>query len=153
MKKLLVVGVLALLGVACSSDSDNTLSGSMSQVYDLGFDSVSLVRQGSSISVEYLRGSGPAAGKTAKLVVNLANLAKTSGVAIDLTEIVEGSPRGTLQRVQQVTTDYPIQRGTIQFDQDPDPGVEVTGHFSATLSNPAGRTLNGDFSGKVTASQ
>lgn len=153
MKQALVMGALVLLGVACSSDSGNSLSGSMSQVYDLGFDSVNLVRQGSSISVEYLRASGTSAGKTAKLVVNLANLAKVSGVAIDLTEVIDGSPRGTLQRVQQVTTDYPIQRGTIQFDQDPDPGAEVTGHFSTTLSNPSGRTLNGDFSGKVTAPQ
>lgn len=149
MKQAVAIGALLFAGVSCSEDT-NKLSGSMSQVYDLGFDRVDLVRQGESISVEYVRGSGAGAGKTAKLVVNLAGLAQVAGVSIDLTEVVGGSPRGTLQRVQSVTTDYPIQRGTIVFEQAPDPGAEVSGHFNTTLANPAGRTLNGEFSAKVT---
>jgi hypothetical protein len=150
MKQALMLGALLLVGAACGDDSGSSLSGSMSQVYDLDFDSVNLVRQGDSITVEYVRASGATAGKTAKLVVNLARIAQVAGTAIDLTEVIDGLPRGTLQRVQQVTTDYPIQRGTIQFNQAPEPGAEVTGHFNTTLSKPAGRTLNGEFSGKVT---
>lgn len=149
MKRALAMGALLLASAACSDD-ENKLSGSMSQVYDLGFDRVDLIRQGDSISVEYVRGDGPGAGKTAKLVVNLAGIAEVGGKSIDLTEVVGGAPRGTLQRVQSVTTDYPIQRGTIVFDQAPDPGAEVSGHFNTTVSNPAGRTLNGEFSAKVT---
>jgi hypothetical protein len=142
---------LACATVSCSSES-NTLSGSMSEVYDLGFDSVAIVRQGDTVSVEYLRTSGPASslGKTAKLVVNLSSLASVAGVTIDLTQLVGGSPRGALQRVQSVTTDYKLQRGTVVFDQAPDPGADVTGHFNTTLSEPAGRTLNGEFSATVT---
>ena len=145
MKKAWIMGVLLLAGAACASE-DNKLTGSMSEVYKLDFDSVALVRQGDFISVEYLS----SAGKTAKLVVNLKGLAKVEGTTIDLTEIVGGSPRGTLQRVQSVTTDYQIQRGTVQFDQPPDPGVEVAGRFYTTLVNPAGRTLNGEFKATVT---
>jgi hypothetical protein len=151
MKQRFVWGALLLAAAACGGDDANKLYGSMSEVYDLGFDSVGLVRQDQSISIEYVRGSGAAAGKTAKLVVNLAGIVNVAGTSIDLTEMQGGSPRGTLQRVQSVTTDYEIQRGTVQFDQAPEPGADVTGHFYTTLVNPAGRTLNGDFSAKVTA--
>lgn len=147
MKKWMMAAVLLVSSAACSDD-ENTLTGSMSEVYDLGFDSVAVVRQGDSVSVEYRQDSG---GKTAKLVVNLAGLTKVDNVGIDLTELAGGSPRGTLQRVQAVTTDYPLERGTVTFDHAPDVGADVKGSFHCTLSNPAGRTLNGDFSATVTA--
>jgi len=136
----------SLVLTACSSSS-NQLSGSLGQIYDLSFNSVTIVLQGKSLSVQYI-GSGV---DPAVLVVDLTNIVNVAGSSIDLTQLVNGQPRGVLQRVGTVTTDLPIERGTVTFDQVPQVGQTLSGDFHATLSNPEGYTLNGGFSSTVTA--
>lgn len=138
------VVLLSLLGC---SDKPNQLYGSASQMYDLSFNSVTIVLQGTSVSVQYVGSQGD----PAILVVDFANIANVSGSAIDLTQLDSGQPRGVLQRVDAVTTDLPIELGTVEFDQIPKVGSQLSGHFAATLANPAGYTLDGDFSATVTA--
>jgi hypothetical protein len=128
----------------CSSDS-NTLTGSMSQMYDLSFDSVNIILQGTSVAIKYVGSSGD----PAVLVVDIANIANVAGSSIDLTQLDSGQRRGVLQRVATVTTDFPLQRGTVVFNQVPQVGSPLSGHFATTLSNPAGYTLDGDFSATV----
>ena len=131
---------------ACSSNS-NQLSGSLGDIYDLSFNSVTIVLQGKSVSIQYV-GSGV---DPAVLIVDLTNIVNVAGSSIDLTQQVNGQPRGALQRVGTTTTDLPIKDGTVVFDQVPQVGQNLSGNFHTTLSNPEGYTLNGQFAANVTS--
>ena len=144
---LRAIAVAACLAVTACSSNSNQLNGSLGQIYDLSFKSVTIVLQGDNVSVQYI-GSGV---DPAVLVVDLTNIVNVAGSSIDLTQLVNGQPRGVLQRVGTVTTDLPMTGGTVTFDQVPQVGQTLTGNFHSTLSNPAGYTLNGDFSATVTS--
>jgi hypothetical protein len=155
MRRLLLALFLTCGLAACGEDS-NRLYGSMSQVYTLSFDRVRIIRisdqvtvTSNQVAVEYLRNSDQA--KVAKLTVIVGGLANMAGNEIDLTEMVEGLPRGTVQRIEKVTTDFPLQVGNVRFNQEPVAGTNLSGSFHTTLSDPAGRTLNGEFDAKVEA--
>jgi hypothetical protein len=141
------IGVAACLAVTACSNNANQLNGSLGQIYDLSFNSVTVVLQGKNVSVQYI-GSGV---DPAVLVVDLTNIVNVAGSSIDLTQLVNGQPRGVVQRVGTVTTDLPMQSGTVTFDQVPQVGQTLSGNFHTTLSNPEGYTLNGDFSATVTS--
>jgi hypothetical protein len=82
--------------------------------------------------------------------VVVGDLANMAGNDIDLMEIVKGLPRGTMQRVEQTTTDFTLQVGKVHFNQEPTVGTELGGSFHTTLADPApGRTLNGEFQATV----
>jgi hypothetical protein len=155
MGRLLLALSLAGGLAACGEDA-NRLYGSMSQVYPLDFDRVRIIRVSDQVSVssnqvavEYLRNRDQA--KIAKLTVIVGDLANMAGNEINLTEKVSGLPRGTISRIETGTTDFPLQIGNVRFDQEPVVGTELSGSFHTTLSDPAGRTLNGDFKAKVEA--
>jgi hypothetical protein len=139
---LLFVASMSLL--SCDQ-SANKLYGSASDLYDMSFNSVTIVLQGKSVSVEYIGSQGD----PAILVVDFAHIENVAGSSIDLAQLDSGQPRGVLQRIGTVTTDLPIERGTVTFDQVPQVGQNLSGHFAATLSDPAGYTLDGDFSATV----
>lgn len=146
---LLLVPFLLL---ASCGDPPNRLYGSVSQVFSLGFDRVQAIRVGDEVSVEYLRTSGQTVlAKTVKVTVSIGDIQPVAGTDIDLTAQVNGLPRGTVQRVESTTTDFPLQVGKIHFDQEPVANADITGLFRTTLADPAGRTLNGDFQAKVEA--
>lgn len=150
IRRLIAASILgSVLSVGCSSTAANTLTGSESQVYDLTFDSVIIVLQGTFVSIKYeSKSSDPAI-----LVVDTAEIVDVANSSIDLTQLVLGQPRGVLQNVNGsgngVTNDLMVVRGTVTFDEVPAVGKKLTGDFSATLSN--GYTLNGTFSSKVNA--
>jgi len=146
--------LVPFLFLAGCGDPANRLYGSVSQVYPggLGFDKVRAVLVGSEVSVEYLRMSGQTVlAKTVKVTVQIGDLVQAAGVDIDMTEVVNGLARGTVQRVESTTTDFPMKLGKIHFDQEPVANADLSGLFRTTLSDPDGRTLNGDFQTKVEA--
>jgi hypothetical protein len=145
-------------GLAGCGGKDNDLKGSMSQVYSLKFDEVQILRGGEpgkeEVSIEYLRMSGKQIDAwVAKLTVQVGDLANLAGNEISLTEKgPDGLPRGTLQRIESTTTDFPLKLGNVQFDQEPLPETNLSGHFYTTvITEVAERTLNGDFKAKVEA--
>jgi hypothetical protein len=145
---MVLLGALGLVP-ACGSPS-NRLFGSVSEIYDLGFDKVQVSTIGSFVVVEYLRTSGGVTvAKPAKLSVDTTGLTVSAGQSIDLTEAVASGTRGTLQRIEQTPTDLPIGNGFVVFDQVPAADSKLGGRFRTTLTDPAGRTCNGDFSAKV----
>lgn len=150
MKRWMYLVVVASVA-ACGGEDANQLYGSLSEVYELGFDEVKLQQVGDFVVVEYVKkaGKGDQVGKVAKLTVNLKDATVTPGQQIDLLEQVDNGNRGTLTRVQQATTEFPIKRGFVTFDAKLTADKVVTGKFRTTLSEPDGRTLNGDFSAKL----
>jgi hypothetical protein len=152
MRRFLLASILACSLGACSS-SPNRLYGSMSQIYSLDFDRVQIFRIGDQVSIEYQRLSGQdTQAKVAKLTVVVGDLANLAGHDVDLTAPVgSGLPRGTLQRVESGTTEFPLKVGTVRFNQEPVAGTDLSGTFHTTLANPDGRTLNGNFEADVVA--
>jgi len=151
MRRLLIATLLACGLGACSKDP-NRLYGSMSQIYGLDFNRVQILRVGNQVSIEYQKLSGQnIEAKVAKLTVTVGDLANLAGNDIDLTESVGGLPRGTMQRVESTTTDFPLKVGTVHFNQEPSVGTNLGGTFHTTLADPDGRTLNGDFQATVVA--
>jgi hypothetical protein len=149
VRRFLLALILSQSVAACADDS-NRLYGSVSQIYKLDFDHVQIVRVGDQLSIEYQRMSGQnVEAKVAKLTVIVGDLANMAGNEIDLTESVGGLPRGTMQRVETTTTDFPLEVGNVRFGQEPVAGKTLSGSFHTTLAEPAGRTLNGDFEAKV----
>lgn len=148
MRRFYAFALLAL-PVGCSHSPADTLTGSESQVYDLSFNSVVIVLQGTFVSVKYVGSSGD----PAILVVNIANISNVAQSSIDLTQLAAGQPRGVLQNVNGggdgVTDQLMISLGNAVFDQVPKVGSTLSGQFNATLND--GYTLNGTFSGTVSA--
>jgi hypothetical protein len=142
---LLAIGTL----LGCSQGgSGNDLSGSLGGLYDLSFTNVHVIMQGSSVAIQYVNGTS---AYPAIVVVDVAHIVNVAGSSIDLTQLDSGQPRGVLQSIDTVTTNFPIQQGSVTFNQVPKLGQAVTGNFAITVSNPPGYTLDGDFSGTVTA--
>ena len=141
------VGLGLLLCLAGCGSAKNRLFGSVSEAYNLDFDSVQASTVGEYLVIEYLKGGG----KVAKLAVNLTGLTVQPGQEIDLKATVGSGVRGTLQRIVEATIELPIERGTLVLDQTPTAGGLLSGRFRTTLSSPSGRTLNGDFEAKLTA--
>ena len=151
MRRFLIAWILACGLGACSKDP-NRLYGSVSQIYSLDFDRVQILSVGNQVSIEYQKLSGQnIEAKVAKLTVTVGDLANLAGNDVDLTESVGGLPRGTMQRVESTTTDFPLKVGTVHFNQEPSVGTNLGGTFHTTLADPDGRTLNGDFQATVVA--
>ena len=141
--------LLTLAPLGCSSGS-NSLSGSESQVYDLSFNSVVIVLQGSTVSIKYAGSNGD----PAILAVDIANLTPVSGSSIPLTgpDPATGQPRGVLHNVDStgVTNQLSMKVGSaVVFDQVPKIKSTLSGQFNATLTD--GYTLDGTFSATVSA--
>jgi hypothetical protein len=156
--KRLALALLFACGLAACGGEDNTLKGSMSQVYSLKFDRVQILRVGvvgrEEVSVEYLRMSGEQiAAYVAKLTVKVGDLANLAGNEISLTEKVSnGLPRGTISRIEGTETSYDMKMGNVEFDQEPLAGTNLSGRFFTTILTEEGdRTLNGTFKADVEA--
>jgi hypothetical protein len=147
----------ALVSVTClgCSSGGNKLYGSLSQLYALSFNNVDIVLQSMSatgqtppnqLAIDYISNTS---GDPCVLTVDFSNIENVAGSSIDLTQLDDGQPRGVLQRVSSVTTDFPLLRGTITFDQVPALGQQLSGTFDTTIANPAGYTLDGNFTATV----
>lgn len=121
----------------------NRLEGSLADVYSLDFDTVQGSLVGSVLVVEYLRSASGA--RPLKLTVETTALTAGPGQPIDLAETIGNGPRGTLQRIVEQTTELPLKKGTLTLDTAIVADQPLTGSFLTTLTNPAGRTLNGAF--------
>jgi hypothetical protein len=143
---LCVLSVLLPLG--CSSSS-SSLYGSVSQVYDLSFNSVQIVleQQASTVQIKYIGDDGD----PAILSVDIADISDVANTQIDLTQTVMQQPRGVLDNVGTTTTELPFSIGTVTFDSVPTVGKTLSGTFAATLTAPSGYTLDGTFSATVAA--
>ena len=151
MRRFLLASILVISFGSCSKEP-NRLYGSLSDVYSLDFNRVQIKRVSDQVSIEYQRVSGQSIQAwVAKLTVTVGDLANLAGNDVNLTESVGGLPRGTMQRVESTTTDFPLKVGSVHFNQEPVAGTDLSGSFHTTLSDPDGRTLNGDFQATVVA--
>jgi hypothetical protein len=135
----------ACLAAAGCGSSQNTLTGSIADEYDLSFDSVTVQWVTNQYLVISYVNNGGTIAKPMKLTVDLTGLTPMSGQMIDLAEMVNGAERGTLQRVESTTLTFPIMTGNLVLDGGLIPNQGLCGHWHTTVTMPMGRTVNGDF--------
>ncbi len=138
---------LSLLFVGfCACSSKNSLSGSVSQVYPLDFQTVTANIDSSVVTINYLKGASTTTGYTLKVVLDLTGLPLVANQSIDLTQpAANGLPRGTFEQILTDDIALPFSIASISFSELPVAGKEVSGHFAATFTDPSGRDLQGDF--------
>lgn len=137
--------LLSPLAFGGCGGSPNKLSGSLSQIYNLDFDSVQVSMIQSFLVVEYDKAGSQ--GKTLKMTVDLTGYTVVPSLEINLAEKApSGSVRGTLQQIVSTMTDFTMTSGGLTLDAVPTVGQHLGGHFHATFSTPMGRSLDGDFS-------
>ncbi len=147
MPPVRLLAVLAVVGLVGCGGFENRLEGSISSSFSLDFDSVKVRKQDVSLIVEYIKQSGATTTKVAKMVLdteNLRGLGKDSKVDGQLFK-----DRVVVQREAPSGGDYPeVQSGELEFgDFEFKAGGKVSGSFNVGFVN--GRTLYGEFSGKV----
>ena len=134
----------------------NSLSGSVSQVYTLDFQTVTGSFDGDPVNVltiAYLKGADATTGYTMKVVVDLNGLTITPGVAIDLTQTSNGQQRGSFEQILSTNdVQLPFSTASLTLDEAPVVGKELSGKFAATFTDPAGHAVQGNFDiAKLTA--
>jgi hypothetical protein len=145
-----LVVVLALAG--CGGGG---LSGSLTEVMDLSYDSVELRQTPDEVAVAFVRTNGDTA---LQVTAQLKDLTLAAGTPINLAEkLTATTQRGVLSRNVQgdSTTRFPpLERGTLTLKSVPSTvGEVVSGDFNATFvqgaTEPYGRTVSGTFDAKV----
>jgi len=143
-----------VLAVALSACGGGGLSGSLTAVMDLSYDSVELRQTADEVAVAFVRTNGDTA---LQVTASLKDLTLTAGQPINLAEkLTATTQRGVLSRnvMGDTTTRFPaLERGTLTLQALPTAGATVSGDFNATFvqgaTEPYGRTVSGRFEAKV----
>lgn len=130
------------LAAGCNGSQSNRLFGSASTIYNLDFTSVRVNKQViggvfKAMVLEYVNERKSSAEIPVKVV---ANAPVTEGQQKDLVK------EGAVYRVMGDGSQFKaMQKGTITFEDLPDPGGDCSGEFYITFVE-GGITLNGEFS-------
>ncbi len=152
MKKLVLAIVALALFPSCAGA---VLDGSLSEAFDLTFQSQMIRRSPNAVQVSYLKSEGRET--VIQLTIATAGLELKGGQEFDLGgEYAPGHPRAVVTRAvdgEPVRVLPPVARGRMVFDDPPDPGKKVGGSFNLSFGQGgdigAGRTLNGTFDTNV----
>ena len=136
-----VVIVTALAIVACDSDA-NDLSGSVSEFYPLGFETVRARLYGSELAIEYVRVDGET---VARVTVRRAELDPTGPGVIDLADF--GDLTGSAGGVELP----PFYDGTLELTAyRPVDRAPLSGSFEARIQSGATRlSIRGTFKARL----
>ncbi len=155
-KRNLVLAGTAVLATACGT-APNSLSGSISQAFDLYFSTVEVLRNANAFQVSYLRSDGNET--VMQVTVDTDGITLAGGRAIDLSgDYAPGHPRTTVVRAvsgEPLRVLPDVQNGSMTLSNSGTPGTDTSGSFGITFSAGSelggGYTLNGTFSGPVVA--
>lgn len=162
MKRLLLACAVALAGCA----ADNSLGGSLGEIFPLDVSRVEVAKNTEALQVTYYRNRGVFLDVVVRLSVSIQDegvapdggvptMALTSGKRIDLKGL---SPTGTLRATvthapggEPVRNLPPIKNGDLVITQGGGVGQPIKGNFSMLFEQEGGdigfgRTLYGAFS-------
>ena len=133
------------------------LEGSLRELLDLHYQSVQINGSPNELAIRYVAPQGSGEDLVLEVAANLDGLTLTDGMTVDLSELApDGEQRGRLTRnvLNDPRRDFPaLQFGQLVLKSVPKSGQTLSGSFSATFAEgtdfAAGRTVFGDFSGKV----
>ena len=149
-----VCGVCGLLFAACANPPES-LTGSISQAFDLSFSSVAIAENSQAFQVSYLRSDGNEI--VMRITVDTTGITLKGGQAIDLSgDYATGHPRTTVTRAvanEPLRVLPPLQNGSMTLGNSAKTGQDTSGSFAMTFSSAGdlggGYTLNGTFAGLV----
>lgn len=148
--------LLAALGVVVSlacGQGDNSLSGSLSEVFDLDVSTVHVIRNDEALVVSYEHNAGRDIDLVLRFTLALDQLPVQTGKSVKLDGFTDG---GTLRATflhnaagepARVLPDVSI--GEFTLDKGGDPGDDTSGSFSASFVSDgtygSGRAVSGRF--------
>jgi hypothetical protein len=151
---LLGVGIAFLAG--CGS-GEHELEGSLTQLVDLKYRKVDVVKNPEDLAIRFLAPQGAGDNVVLRLSVDLAETSIDAGETFNLASTTpDGVQRGVISRSvldDPLTTFPPLQRGQLTFSGPLNPGGSVSGDFRVTFENgvhvASGRTVFGTFEATV----
>ena len=124
---------------------DNSLEGSISESFSLGFDRVVIFKQGETLRIEYLKDKAGTTQKVCKVIVLTEDLGLKDGSRIKGDAFMQ---LVTIDRLAPGGAFPDVKSGQIEFDDYSfKAGGKMKGKFEAVFVN--GRTLSGHFDAKV----
>ena len=148
---LLALAGLALLAPACASD--NSLGGSVSELFPLDVSRVEVARNPEAVQVSYYSTRGEYIDIVVRVTVATQGVDLQPGRKIDLAgEYQPGHPRTTVIHLawgEPVRNLPPVKSGDLVISSGGNPGEGTRGNFSMSFDQGgdlgAGRTLYGTF--------
>lgn len=154
---------LAALGLAAGlmscGLSDNTLSGSVSELFSLDdISRVEVLRNAEALQVSYYRNNELDVDLVARLTVSTEGLDLRPGVKVDLSGTTpSGLARATVVHLnagEPGRVFAPVENGDLKLDKGGNPGEATRGDFSMSFKKGegygAGRNLEGAFNAVAT---
>ncbi|HYR55665.1 MAG TPA: hypothetical protein VEM39_06075 [Myxococcaceae bacterium] len=146
------VAVLGLLAAGCGGD--NSLGGSVSELFPLDVSRVEVRRNAEAVQVSYYNNRGADIDLVARVTVAMQGIDYRQGRKIDLSgEYQPGHLRTSVIHLawgEPPRNFPPVKRGDLVISSGGNPGEGTRGNFSMSFDQGgdigAGRTLYGSFS-------
>ncbi|GHG68878.1 hypothetical protein [Comamonas sp. JC664] len=156
-RTLAAVGVAACVsgaGLAACGLADNTLAGSVSELFPLDVSRVEALRNAEAFQVSYYRNNDLDVDLVVRLTVSTEGLELRPGAKVDLAGTTpSGQARATVVHLgagEPARVFAPVQKGDLQLESGGNPGEPTRGNFSMSFVRGdgygAGRNLEGAFS-------
>ena len=149
---VLATGLALVVGLGCMSD--NSLGGSMSEVFPLDVSRVDILRNDQAFQVSYYNNNGNDVDLVARIVVSLDGLNFRPGGDFALQGEDDAGQRTSVLHLAAGSPPQPLPEvslGDMQLSSGGNVGVSTTGNFSMSFvadgGYGGGRTLYGNFSG------
>lgn len=147
-----VAGALSLSFCACGAD--NSLGGSVSELFPLDVSRVDVLRNEEALQVSYYRNNGPDVDLVLRLNVALQDVELKPGKKISLAgEYAPGHQRATVVHIgsgEPTRLLPPVKQGDLVITSGGEPDQDTRGNFSLSFDQSgdygAGRTVYGNFS-------
>jgi hypothetical protein len=149
---VLLVAAAIVASLACGK-GENSLNGSLSEVFDLDVSTVHVLRNDDALVVSYEHNAGRDIDLVLRFTLALDQLSLQSGRTVNIAGVTDG---GTLRATflhnaagepARVLPDVSI--GEFTLDQGGNPGDDTKGSFSASFvgdgSYGSGRAVSGSF--------
>lgn len=144
----------ALLVLLAGCGADNSLGGSVQELFPLEVSKVEVYRNEQAMKITYLRNRDTHVDVVVRMTFSLAGVEKKNGVKVDLAG--EGDPGHARTLVEHAPGGEPVRqfpkvkRGDIVISRFGDYDQPSAGDFSMVFENEggdlgAGRTLTGNF--------
>ena len=145
---VVMIALVAIAVVAsCDDEQDNYLDGSLTERYDLGFDSVRIRLYPSELSIEYVADGSQGEQVALRVTLDANEAPLAANTIYDLTT------QGSISQGDGYGSPLPdIETGELTLDEYAGTdGSKVKGDFEATFVTDNGTTLSlrGGFSAKL----
>ncbi len=146
--------VVGWCGVLGGCGGDNSLSGSVGDLFSLEVSRVEVQRNAEALQVSYYRSTATDVDLVVRLSVDTEGLELKPGKEVDLAgRTPSGHARATVVHLaagEPARVFAPVEKGDLVLDEGGNPGESTRGDFSLSFKKGegygAGRTLGGRFS-------